>query len=95
MNVIHQTACGLTLYTAYVRYPVAAFPITITRKDFVLVFYGLQPGKESQYKVFIIMYNTTCTYNSKYNSQCPLNNKKRRKKGQMKLNYKYLHCKVP
>lgn len=31
-----------------VRYPVAAFPITITRKDFVLVFYGLQPGKESQ-----------------------------------------------
>lgn len=31
-----------------VRYPVAAFPITITRKDFVLVFYGLQHGKESQ-----------------------------------------------
>lgn len=41
------------------------------------------------------MHNTTsCTYNSKYNSHCPLSNMKRRKQGQMKLNYKYLHCKV-
>lgn len=40
------------------------------------------------------MYNSTCTYNSKYNSQCPLSNMKRRKQGQMKLNYKYLHCYV-